>query len=98
LELRECLKQLQKEIFDIVNFKTEIYIKRQKAEFGAGQYDYESDEAIKSEIERIREDLFNLPFEEAGREIIDKFQANFEKLRAFMDQIDKEIGSYNLKN
>jgi len=28
MELKECLKQLQKEIFDIVDFKTEIFVKR----------------------------------------------------------------------
>ena len=32
-ELKECLKQLQRELFDIVDLKSEIYMKRFKAEF-----------------------------------------------------------------
>ena len=33
----------------------------------------ENEEVIKHDIERIREELFNLPFEESGKEIIMKF-------------------------
>jgi len=32
-----------------------------------------------------------MPFEEAGREIVGKFQKNFRKLKEFMEKIDKEI-------
>lgn len=91
-ELKECLKQLQREMFDIVDLKTEIYMKRYRAEFNqTGQNEYDNEEIIKHEIDRIREELFNLPFEESGKEIICKFQQNFAKLREFMEKIDKDI-------
>ncbi len=32
-ELKDCLKQLQKELFDIVDLKSDIYLKRFRAEF-----------------------------------------------------------------
>jgi len=32
-ELKNCLKELQKELFDIVDLKTDIYMKRYRAEF-----------------------------------------------------------------
>ena len=72
-ELRECLKHLQKELFDIVDLKTEIYIKRYKAEFGGSSSEIENEEGLRHEIERIREEVFNLPFEESSRELIRKF-------------------------
>lgn len=83
-ELKECLKSLQRELFDIVKLKSDIYAKRFKAEnykvddpLNAAQ----SEEILKHEIDKIRESLFNLPFEETGRELVHKFQMNFQKLR-----------------
>ena len=66
-------------MFDIVKLKSDIYMKRFKAEnFNAGdQNSLNSEEILKHEIEKIRESLFNLPFGENGREIIRKFQMNF---------------------
>jgi hypothetical protein len=96
LELKDCLKQLQKEIFDIVDFKSEIYMKRSKAEYQ--QYEFDSEEMLRADIEKIREELFNMPFEESGREIIGKFQQNFKKLKEFMERIDKEISLLSVFN
>jgi len=74
MELKDCLKQLQKEIFDIVDFKTEIFMKRHKAEFGSsGPSDFDSEDLLRSDIERIRDELFNMPFEESGRDLMRKF-------------------------
>lgn len=36
--------------------------------------DYENEEIVRNDIERIREELFNLRFEDSGREIIAKFK------------------------
>jgi len=82
-DLKDCLKMLQREMFDIVKLKSDIYMKRFKAEnFTAGDSSaFSSEEVLKHEIEKIRESLFNLPFGETGREIIHKFQLNFQKLR-----------------
>lgn len=86
---------MQRELFDIVDLKTEIYMKRYKAECsnleGNSTGYYDNEEIIRNEIERIREDIFNLPFEESGKEIIAKFQTNLSKLKEFMEKIDKEI-------
>ena len=35
--LRDCLRQLQKEIMDIVNLKQDMFTKRFKAEYGANR-------------------------------------------------------------
>ena len=79
-DLKECLKSLQREMFDIVKLKSDIYIKRFKAEnyrADDGLMNTNSEEILKHEIEKIRDSIFNLPFEETGREIIHKFKMNF---------------------
>lgn len=53
-------------------------MKRNKAEYGqqlngGQQYEFDSEEMLRADIEKIREELFNMPFEESGREIIGKF-------------------------
>jgi len=55
---------LQRELFDIVDIKTEIYLKRYRSEFPQTSTgpDYDNEEVIRNEIERIRDELFNLPF------------------------------------
>ena len=65
-DLKDCLKMLQREMFDIVKLKSDIYLKRFKAEnYNAGDSSaLNSEEVLKHEIERIRESLFNLPFDE----------------------------------
>jgi hypothetical protein len=88
--LRNCLKDLQKELFEIVEFKKETFMKRYKAERGLS-IDYENEEVVRHEIERIRDDIFNLPFEEAGRDIVQRFHQNFRKMKEFMENIDKEM-------
>jgi hypothetical protein len=58
-----------------VNIKTEIYMKRYRAEYGNSQegHDFDNEEALRHDIEKIREELFSLPFEESGKEIVSKF-------------------------
>lgn len=100
-ELKECLKSLQREMFDIVKLKSDIYIKRFKAEnFKADDplCNTSSEEILKHEIEKIRDSIFNLPFEETGREIIHKFKMNFQKLKSFMEKVDKGINSLHVFN
>ena len=90
-------------MFDIVKLKSDIYLKRMKAEnFNANDANaYTSEEILKHEIEKIREGLFSLPFEETSREIIDKFRLNFSKLKQFMEGIDRgmnELSVFNQKS
>ena len=59
---------------------------------------YTSEEILKHEIEKIREGLFSLPFEETSREIIQKFQINFAKLKQFMEGIDKGMSDLSVFN
>lgn len=77
-------------------------MKRYKSEYshlqGNTLGDYDNEEIIRNEIERIREDIFNLPFEESGKEIISKFQTNIVKLKEFMEKIDKEIAQMAVFN
>ena len=100
-ELKECLKALQKEMFDIVDLKTAIYRNRFEAELHpsttsdgmAAPFD-----VLKHDLDRIRDELFSLPFEQAGRELVLKFQRNFQKLRDFMERVDKDIAQLAVFN
>jgi len=61
-------------MFDIVKLKSDIYLKRFKAEnYNMNDQVVTSEEILKNEIQMIKENLFNLSFEETGREIIHKF-------------------------
>jgi len=75
LDLKDGYKLLQRELFDIVKLKSDLYMKRFKAEnFNANaEQAISSEEILKNEISQIKENLFNLNFEETGREIIHKF-------------------------
>ena len=53
-----------------MDLKQEIYQKRYRAEFSQTATDFDSEELIKNEIDRIRNELFNMPFEESSQEII----------------------------
>ena len=53
---------------------------------------------LRNEIEKIREELFNLPFEETRQEILAKFAQNFKKLKDFMEKVDKDIGQLSVFN
>lgn len=97
LRLRECLKQLQRELFDIVDLKTDIFRKRHRAEYN-NEVEFESEEVMRHEIEKIKEEVFNLPFDEAGAEITQRFQQNFAKLKEFMSKIDQEIANLGVFN
>ena len=60
-----------------MDLKTDIYMKRCKAEYGQTANEFDNEEALRHDIEKVREELFSLPFEESGKEIIAKFQTNF---------------------
>ena len=60
-------------MFEIVKLKSDVYMKRMKAENYNANENYSSEEIMQHEIEKIREGLFNLGFEETNREIIHKF-------------------------
>lgn len=74
-------------MFDIVKLKTDIYLKRFKAENITDGIS--SEEILKNDIEKIKEELFNLDFEEQGRDIVHRFRLNFQKLKDFMGNVDK---------
>jgi uncharacterized membrane-anchored protein YjiN (DUF445 family) len=73
-DLRECLKLLQREMIEVVCLKNDVFTQRFKAEHGK---DLENDEKVNARIEKIKDELFNLGFEESGKELISKFKANF---------------------
>lgn len=98
-DMRDCLRHLQKEIMEIVNLKQDMFSKRFKAEFGANkEQSPETQEAMAHQIEAIRDELFNLNFEENGRELIQKFRLNFQRLKEFLHSIDKEVASLAIFN
>ena len=87
---------------EIVNLKQDMYSKRFKAEFGASKEPTTaaetSHEQIAHQIEQIRDEVFNVNFDESGRELIQKFRLNFQRLREFMQAIDKEIAALAVFN
>ena len=48
-QLKDCFRSLQKELFDIVDLKADIYMKRFKAEYG-DKRELDNEDTIKSEI------------------------------------------------
>jgi len=46
-DLKDCFKQLQRELLDIVSLKQDIFTKRFKAEFGANKDPVESESNLK---------------------------------------------------
>lgn len=56
----------------------------------------ENEENVKHDLEMIRDELFNLPFVEAGRELIVKFKSNYSKLKEFMEKIDKDVSKLSV--
>lgn len=99
-ELKDCLKSLQKEMFEIVKLKSDIYMKRFKAEhFNPNDSEAVTSEAIiKNELKKIKEGLFNADFDQQGRDIIHKFQVNFQRLREFMRNVDKGMADLKIFN
>ena len=90
-------------MFDIVDLKTTIYKSRFEAEFNLASGDGNSNgcgtfDAVRHDLERVREELFSLPFEQAGRELVIKFQKNFQRLREFMERVDKDIAQLAVFN
>ena len=53
---------------------------------------------MNSKIEQIRDELFNLNFEESGKDLIEKFKLNFARLKEFMTAVDKEISTMAVFN
>ncbi|TNV73204.1 hypothetical protein FGO68_gene6219 [Halteria grandinella] len=94
-ELKECLKALQKEMFDIVDLKATIYRNRFEAELSSHDASTPFD-AVRHDLDKIREELFSLPFDQAGRELVVKFQRNFSKLRDFMERVDRDIAQLSV--
>ena len=79
-QLRECLKLLQKEIFEIVNIKSQTLMKRYEAEYGKQP----SKDFTAHEIEAMNEDMMNMPYKSHGLTILQGFQRNIESLKEFM--------------
>lgn len=61
--MKECLRALQKEMFDIVDLKATIYRNRFEAELNLGSQEGTPFDAVRHDLEKIREELFSLPFD-----------------------------------
>lgn len=61
-----------------MSLKHDVYVRRFKAEFGASKDpSQETEETISHQIEQIREELFDMAFDESGKEVVQKFKNNF---------------------
>jgi hypothetical protein len=54
-------------MFDIVCLKNDIFTQRFRAENGK---DLENDDKLNAKIEQIRDELFNMSFEQTGKELV----------------------------
>lgn len=93
--LRDCLRLLQREMLEVVCLKNDVFTQRFKAEHGR---DIDNTDKMTAKIESIREELFNMSFEETGKDLIQKFRQNFQRLRDFMGSVDKEIAQMAVFN
>ena len=83
-DLRECLKTLQQELFEIVTFKSEAFKKQFSAQF---QQDPDS-KLLNHQLAPFREELFDAHFGNTARAILPKFKENLAHLRQFLQRID----------
>ena len=82
-------------MFDVVCLKNDVFTQRFKAEHGK---ELANEDKMNAKIDQIRDELFNLGFEESGKDTIAKFRLNFQRLRDFMTTVDKEIASMAVFN
>ena len=82
---------LQREMFDIIKLKSDIYNQRLKVENSIT-----SQEILDHQLQKIKDGLIDLPFEERGQDIITQFRANFKKLTQFIDNIDSSMNEFKL--
>jgi hypothetical protein len=80
-------------MFEIVDLKTALYRNRFEAELNltGGDQQQQTFDVVRHDLERIREELFGMPYDEVARDLIMKFQRNFTKLRDFLERVDKDI-------
>lgn len=82
-------------MLEVVCLKNDVFTQRFKAEHGK---DLENEEKMTAKIEQIRNELFSMSFEETGKDLINKFRQNFQRLRDFMSSVDKEISQLAVFN
>jgi hypothetical protein len=63
-------------MFEIVDLKTALYRNRFEAELnlsGGGEGGQQSFDVVRHDLEKIREELFGMPYDEVSRDLIMKF-------------------------
>jgi len=71
-ELRDCLKMLQKELFEIVQIKRDTFKQRYRTEFNV-----EADSKhTEDDLEEVSDGMMNLHFDQSGPNLIPTFQSN----------------------
>lgn len=85
-------------MFEIVDLKTALYRNRFEAELNltSGDQQQQTFDIVRHDLERIREELFGMPYDEVARDLIMKFQRNFSKLRDFLERVDKDIAQLSV--
>ena len=97
--LREALAQIQRELFDILEQKKELFFKRRRIELGDENRD-EFDFA-QTNLLNLKKELFEMPTQsviimkktsltwtQVGKEAIDCLQENLRRFREYMTKID----------
>lgn len=75
-------------MFDIIKLKSDIYKQRLKVENSEVAT---TQEMLGHQLEKIKEGIIDLPFEERGQDIIGKFNNNFEKLKQYIESMDENM-------
>lgn len=79
-ELRNAFQLLQKELIEIMKQRREALHKRLSAEAG------EDPKLAEFDLNHIKPDIFNLPFQNISEEVMQTFQENMRKFREFLDK------------
>lgn len=85
-ELRTALELLQNELHEMMLQRKEAFQKRYADELGENAPNF-----AEFEINPLRSDLLNMPFQKVSEDVVKTFQENMRVYQKFMDKVD-EVG------
>eukprot|EP00359_Climacostomum_virens_P002675 CAMPEP_0204905296 /NCGR_PEP_ID=MMETSP1397-20131031/5344_1 /ASSEMBLY_ACC=CAM_ASM_000891 /TAXON_ID=49980 /ORGANISM="Climacostomum Climacostomum virens, Strain Stock W-24" /LENGTH=437 /DNA_ID=CAMNT_0052074167 /DNA_START=1132 /DNA_END=2448 /DNA_ORIENTATION=- len=79
IELRNAFDLLQRELFEIIKQRREAFSRRQALE------QQEEPDYGDFELNRIRSEMFSMPFESVSETVVQTFQENIRKFKEYLD-------------
>jgi len=84
--LREALTSIQKELFEILEQKKELFFKRRRIELG--EDNKEEFDFAQTNLLNPKKELFDMPTQTVGKDAIECLQENLRRFREYMTKID----------